>query len=81
MKQIQTRKITRGRRGNKLHVKTTRLSIEVPECIKDDFREAVERNGKTMKDVLSLYMQKYIWKQGELQRNRQRRREDIGSRG
>ncbi|MBV7508691.1 hypothetical protein KW850_26095 [Bacillus sp. sid0103] len=78
MKQIQTRKITRGRRGNKLKVKISRLSIEVPECIKDDFREAVERNGKTMKDVLTLYMQKYIWKQGELQRNRQRRREDIG---
>jgi hypothetical protein len=31
-----------------------------------------------MNDVLKLYMQKYIWKQGELQRNRQKRREELG---
>lgn len=54
-----------------------RLTIEVPENIRDEFRKAVERNGKTMKEVLTLYMQKYIWKQGELQRNRQKRREEI----
>lgn len=61
-----------------IKVKTVRLCIDVPENIRDDFRVAVERNGKTMKDVLKLYMQKYIWKQGELQRNRQIRRQDIG---
>ncbi|MED3563423.1 hypothetical protein [Bacillus xiapuensis] len=57
--------------------KTVRLSIEVPENIRDDFRDAVERNGKCMKDVLRLYMQKYIWKQSELQRNRQKHRQSI----
>jgi hypothetical protein len=77
MKQKRTRKIT-SKQVNKLRVQSTRLSIDVPECIRDDFRDAVERNGKTMKDVLTLYMKKYIWKQGELQRNRQKRRQDIG---
>ncbi|MBI0581159.1 hypothetical protein IEC97_27990 [Neobacillus cucumis] len=60
-----------------ISAKTVRLSIEVPECIRDEFRDAVEKNGKCMKDVLRLYMQKYIWKQSELQRNREKRRQSI----
>nr|WP_263324694.1 hypothetical protein [Neobacillus sp. Marseille-Q6967] len=69
-------KLTRGNKS--LQVKTVRVSIEIPENIRDNFRDAVERNGKTMKDVLTLYMQKYIWKQGELQKNRQKRRMELG---
>ena len=60
-----------------ISAKTVRLCIEVPECIRDEFRDAVEKNGKCMKDVLRLYMQKYIWKQSELQRNREKRRQSI----
>lgn len=69
---------TEVKRGKKLKVETVQLSIDVPRHIRDDFRDSVEKNGKTMNDVLKLYMQKYIWKQGELQRNRQKRREDLG---
>jgi hypothetical protein len=58
--------------------KTVPFTIEVPENVRDKFREDVEKNGKTVDDVLKLYMQKYIWKQGELQKNRQRRRLEIG---
>ena len=59
--------------------KTIEVIIEIPEKIIDDFRGAVERNGKSMNDILRLYMQKYIWKQTELQRNRQMRRQSIGN--
>jgi hypothetical protein len=69
---------TEEKRGKKLQVATVQLSIDVPDHIRDDFRDSVEKNGKTMNDVLKLYMQKYIWKQGELQRNRQKRREELG---
>jgi hypothetical protein len=69
---------TEVKRGKKLKVETVQLSIDVPRHIRDDFRDSVEKTGKTMNDVLKLYMQKYIWKQGELQRNRQKRREDLG---
>lgn len=78
MQQLHTRKITRRRTVKKLQGKTVRLSIGISETIRNDFRDAVEKNGKTMKEVLTLYMQKYIWKQGELQRNRQQRRHNIG---
>jgi metal-responsive CopG/Arc/MetJ family transcriptional regulator len=64
--------------GIKIDPKIVRVSIEIPEQLRDDFRDAVERNGKSMKDVLKLYMQKYTWKQSELQRNRQKRRQSIG---
>ncbi len=68
-----------GKKGQtETQIKCARLSIEVPEKIRDEFQEAVERNGKTVKEVLKLYMQKYIWKQGELQRNREKRRQNIG---
>ncbi|QCJ44485.1 hypothetical protein FAY30_22640 [Bacillus sp. S3] len=77
MCKIRTKNI-RLKKGLESQVKTARLSIEIPENVKNDFREAVERNGKTMKDVLKLYMQKYIWKQGELQRNREKRRQSLG---
>lgn len=66
------------KREKGVNTKTVRLCIEIPENIRDDFRDAVERNGKSMKDVLRLYMQKYIWKQSELQRNRQKQRQNIG---
>ena len=65
-------------RGKGLKIETVQLSIDVPRHIRDDFRDSVEKNGKTMNDVLKLYIQKYIWKQGELQRNRQKRREELG---
>ncbi|MEH7502739.1 hypothetical protein V7152_12110 [Neobacillus drentensis] len=64
-------------RGKKLKVETVQLNIDVPRHIRDDFLDSVEKNGKTINDVLKLYMQKYIWKQGELQRNRQKRREEL----
>jgi hypothetical protein len=65
-------------RGKGLKIETVQLSIDVPRHIRDVFQDSVEKNGKTMNDVLKLYIQKYIWKQGELQRNRQKRREDLG---
>ncbi len=65
------------KRGKKLKVETVQLNIDVPRHIRDDFLDSVEKNGKTINDVLKLYMQKYIWKQGELQRNRQKRREEL----
>lgn len=77
MEHLRKGNLTRGKKTDCLKVKTVRLTVDVPQNIRDSFREAVERNGKTMKDVLKLYMQKYIWKQGELQKNRQRRREGI----
>ena len=64
--------------GGNQNKETVEVVIEIPENIRDNFQEAVERNGKSMKDVLKLYMQKYIWKQSELQRNRQKRRQNIG---
>ena len=57
---------------------TVPFTIEVPENVRDKFREAVENNGKAVEEVLKLYMQKYTWKQGELQKNRQKRRMEIG---
>lgn len=75
MQQAPSQKIIRNQDTN-----TTGLSIEVPENIKEGFRKAVEKNGKNIEEVLTLYMKKYIWKQGELQRNRQKRREGIGGR-
>ena len=66
------------RKEKKLEIHPVQLSINIPENIRDDFRNVVERNGKTIEEVLKLYIQKYIWKQGELQRNRQKRRESIG---
>ncbi|WP_251551897.1 hypothetical protein [Neobacillus muris] len=78
MNQIGRNNNIRESKGNEAIPKMVRLTIEIPENIRDDFRDAVERNGKCMKEVLRLYMQKYIWKQSELQRNRQKRRQDIG---
>lgn len=69
---------TEDKRGNNFRVETVQLSIDVPRHIRDGFRDSVEKNGKTMNDVLKLYIQKYIWKQGELQKNRQKRREELG---
>ncbi|WP_423797967.1 hypothetical protein [Neobacillus sp. SAB-20_R2A] len=59
--------------------KNVEVNFEIPENIIQSFRDAVEKNGKSMNDVLRLYMQKYIWKQSELQRNRQMRRQSIGA--
>jgi metal-responsive CopG/Arc/MetJ family transcriptional regulator len=78
MNQVQTSEHIKERKGIEENPKTVRLNIEIPENIRDEFQDAVERNGKSMKDVIKLYMQKYIWKQSELQRNRQKRRQTIG---
>ncbi|MFC4799201.1 hypothetical protein ACFPA1_07480 [Neobacillus sp. GCM10023253] len=59
--------------------KNVEVNFEIPENIIQSFRDAVEKNGKSMNDVLRLYMQKYIWKQSELQKNRQMRRQSIGA--
>ena len=67
-----------GKKRNQVDKETVQLVIDVPQIVIDNFQDAVERNGKSMADVLKLYMQKYIWKQSELQRNRQKRRENIG---
>ncbi|MEH7073410.1 hypothetical protein [Neobacillus drentensis] len=64
-------------REKKFRAETVQLSIDVPQHIRDNFLEALEKSGKTINDVLKLYMQKYAWKQGELQRNRQKRRQDL----
>ncbi|MEH7121393.1 hypothetical protein V7128_28935 [Neobacillus vireti] len=77
MEQINRSETINERKRNEVNTKTVRLSIEVPENIRENFRDAVEKNGKCMKDVLKIYMQKYIWKQSELQRNRQKRRQNI----
>ncbi|MED4227911.1 hypothetical protein [Neobacillus cucumis] len=68
----------RGNKANQINKETVQLVIEIPEKVRDNFRDAVEKNGKSMTEVLKTYMQKYIWKQSELQRNRQKRRENIG---
>ena len=65
-------------REKKLQDETVQLSIDVPQHIRDNFLHALEKSGKTINDVLKVYMQKYTWKQGELQRNRQKRRQDLG---
>lgn len=59
--------------------KTVDVNIKIPEKVINDFLNALERNGKSMNDVLRLYMQKYIWKQSELQRNRYLHRQSIGN--
>lgn len=69
------RRIVRNKEKHDLELKTIRLSIEIEEYIRDEFREAVENNGKTMKDVLSNYMKHYVRKQKELELNRQKRSE------
>ncbi|NRD77007.1 hypothetical protein HPT25_05795 [Bacillus sp. BRMEA1] len=63
---------------NDLKDKIVQISIDICECTRDSFQEAVERNGKTVEDVLTLYMKKYVWKQSELQRNREKKRQSIG---
>ncbi|MBS4215260.1 MULTISPECIES: hypothetical protein [Neobacillus] len=62
-----------------LRNKNVEVNFEIPEKILQGFLDAVEKNGKSMNDVLRVYMQKYIWKQSELQRNRQMRRQNIGA--
>ncbi|PFN76994.1 hypothetical protein COJ85_32220 [Bacillus sp. AFS076308] len=77
MQQVHKCEKVNERKGKEANTKNVRLSIEIPENIRENFRDAVENNGKSMKDVLRVYMQKYIWKQSELQRNRQKRRQNI----
>ncbi len=66
-------------KGSEGKPEKVQLIVEIPESVMEQFQDAVEKNGKTMKDVLKLYMQKYIWKQSELQRNRQKRRQTLGN--
>lgn len=64
---VKRKKIIRNEERFNLEFEKSRLSIEIPVTIKEDFKEAVEKNGKTMKDVLEAYMQRYTLKvlQGE----------------
>ncbi|SDZ45535.1 hypothetical protein [Bacillus sp. 166amftsu] len=64
---LKQKKIVRNEERFNLEFEKARLSIEVPSAVKENFKEAVEKNGKTMKDVLESYMQRYTLKvlQGE----------------
>lgn len=53
----------RNEENHKLEFDKVRLSIEIPISIRDNFKEAVEKNGKTMKEVLEAYMQRYSVKE------------------
>lgn len=67
------KRIVRNEETFKLEWKKVRLSFEVPEYVRDEFKKAVEKNGKTMTHVLTEYMKRYVRKQRELERNRQKR--------
>ncbi|BCC27261.1 hypothetical protein BCJMU51_p74 (plasmid) [Bacillus cereus] len=60
---IKPKKIVRNEENHKLEFDKVRLSIEIPISIRDNFKEAVEKNGKTMKEVLEAYMQRYSVKE------------------
>jgi hypothetical protein len=64
---LKRKKIVRNEDRFNLEFEKARLSIEIPVVTKEGFKEAVEKNGKTMKDVLEAYMQRYTLKvlQGE----------------
>ncbi|HDR7206473.1 TPA: hypothetical protein QCW56_005111 [Bacillus cereus] len=59
---LKRKKIVRNEEHFNLEFEKARLSIEIPVSIKENFKEAVEKNGKTMKDVLEAYMQRYTMK-------------------
>lgn len=59
---LKRKKIVRNEEHFNLEFEKARLSIEIPVSTKENFKEAVEKNGKTMKDVLEAYMQKYTMK-------------------
>ncbi|HFK1429575.1 hypothetical protein ABE273_25855 [Bacillus paranthracis] len=59
---LKRKKIVRNEELFNLEFEKARLSIEIPVSIKENFKEAVEKNGKTMKDVLEAYMQRYTMK-------------------
>ncbi|PGZ12470.1 hypothetical protein [Bacillus cereus] len=59
---MKRKKIVRNEERFNLEFEKARLSIEVPSAVKENFKEAVEKNGKTMKDVLESYMQRYTMK-------------------
>ena len=50
------KRIVRNEETFKLEWKKVRLSFEVPEYVRDEFKKAVEKNGKTMTRVLNEYM-------------------------
>ncbi|MCU5474074.1 hypothetical protein [Bacillus paranthracis] len=59
---LKRKKIVRNEEQFNLEFEKARLSIEIPVATKENFKEAVEKNGKTMKDVLEAYMQRYTMK-------------------
>ncbi|PEK36186.1 MULTISPECIES: hypothetical protein [Bacillus cereus group] len=59
---VKRKKIIRNEERFNLEFEKARLSIEIPVTTKEDFKEAVEKSGKTMKDVLEAYMQRYSLK-------------------
>ncbi|WP_142310414.1 hypothetical protein [Bacillus wiedmannii] len=59
---VKRKKIIRNEERFNLEFEKARLSIEIPVATKEGFKEAVEKNGKTMKDVLEAYMQRYTLK-------------------
>lgn len=59
---LKRKKIVRNEEHFNLEFEKARLSIEIPVATKENFKEAVEKNGKTMKDVLEAYMQRYTMK-------------------
>lgn len=64
---VRKPKIKRNEENHNLEWKKIRLSIEIREDLRDRFREAVEENNDTMKDVLTDFMEYYI-KETEKQR-------------
>ncbi|WP_275395066.1 hypothetical protein [Clostridioides difficile] len=59
---MKRKKVIRNEERFNLEYEKARLSIEIPVATKENFKEAVEKNGKTMKEVLEAFMQRYTMK-------------------
>ncbi|PGD91920.1 hypothetical protein [Bacillus wiedmannii] len=59
---LKRKKVVRNPKKFNLEFEKTRLSIEIPAATKENFKEAVEKHGKTMKEVLETYMRNYTIK-------------------
>lgn len=77
MPKLKKPRLVKDEKTGKIKVKKVRLSLEIPEYIRDDFKEVVEKKGKTMTYVLTEYMKRYVRKQRELERNRQRKKQKV----
>ncbi|WIV92099.1 hypothetical protein QNH49_22555 [Bacillus bombysepticus] len=56
---LKHKKIVRNEKKFNLEFERARLSIEIPVATKENFKQAVEKYGKTMKEVLEAYMRRY----------------------